>query len=276
MRAWVVVPVYNAAAAVAACLDRLRATLRADDRVLLADDASPDPQIAVLLARFAAEMPFAVRLHRRAENGGFVRNVNEALAQLPGEDVVLLNSDTLPGTGWLDAMGDCAASDPRIATVTPWSNNAEICSFPELCRAAPLPDAATLERLAAAAASLDQPPLDLPTGVGFAMYLRRAAWDVLGGFDDATFGRGYGEENDFCQRAAAHGWRNVFCPRAFVAHAGNASFAEVGLRAGGDNLRRLEARYPHYSRQVATFIAEDPMAPYRAALDAALQAGETR
>jgi GT2 family glycosyltransferase len=276
MRAWVVVPVYNAAAAVAACLRRLRTTLRHDDRVLLADDASSDPRIPPLLHSFADDAPFAVRVHRRSRNGGFVRNVNDAMSLLPGEDVVLLNSDTLPASGWLDALSACAASDPRIATVTPWSNNAEICSFPTLCEAAPLPDEDELERLAAAAASLDLPPLDLPTGVGFAMYLRRAAWDSLGGFDEATFGMGYGEENDFCLRAAAHGWRNVFCPRAFVGHAGNASFAEVGLRAGGENLRRLEARYPHYGRQVAAFIAADPMASRRAALDAALRSGQLR
>jgi GT2 family glycosyltransferase len=105
------------------------------------------------------------------------------------------------------------------------------------------------------------------------MYLRRIAWDGLGGFDAATFGWGYGEENDFCQRAAAHGWRNVFCPTAFVAHAGNASFSGLGMQAGGENLRRLEARYPRYSAQVAAFIAADPMAAYRRALAVALQAG---
>jgi GT2 family glycosyltransferase len=273
MRAWVVVPVYNAADAVAACLDQLRRTLGADHAVLLADDASPDPRIPGLLQAFAEAAPCPVRLHRRGVNGGFVANVIEAVALLPGADVVLLNSDTLPAAGWLDALLACAASDPRIATVTPWSNNAEICSWPQLCRAAPLPDAAELAALGHAAARLRLPPLDLPTGVGFAMYVRRAAWDALGGFDAATFGRGYGEENDFCQRAAAHGWRNVFCPQAYVGHAGNASFAELGLRAGGENLRRLEARYPRYGRAVADFIAADPMAPYRAALDAALRGG---
>ena len=37
--------------------------------------------------------------------------------------------------GWYAAMLACAASDARIGTITPWSNNAEICSFPDLCRA---------------------------------------------------------------------------------------------------------------------------------------------
>ena len=41
---------------------------------------------------------------------------------------------------------------------------------------------------------------DLPTGVGFCFYVRRALLDAIGPFDPA-FGAGYGEENDFCMRA---------------------------------------------------------------------------
>ena len=40
----------------------------------------------------------------------------------------------------------------------------------------------------------------VPTTVGFCLYVRRAALDQIGGFDAEAFGRGYGEENDFCMR----------------------------------------------------------------------------
>lgn len=269
----VVVPVYNAVAELKACLGALARTLRSDDDVLLADDASPDPSVPAMLDRVCAAMPLRIRRVRRERNLGFVGNVNAALRETGDRDVVLLNSDTVPAPGWLDAIVDCAARDPSIATITPWSNNAEICSFPEFLRINPLPDDARLQTLAAACAAepLDDVP-ELPTGVGFCMYLRRAAVRRLGDFDAATFGRGYGEENDWCRRAARHGWRNVFCPRAFVAHRGSASFAAEGLHPGGENLARLVARYPDYNALIADFIRRDPLLPLRERLAARLAA----
>ena len=58
-----------------------------------------------------------------------------------------------------------------------------------------------------------------------------------------------------------------------VAHRGGASFAPTGLRPGGRNLARLQARYPGYHALVADFIARDPLAPRRARIEAALRAG---
>ena len=43
------------------------------------------------------------------------------------------------------------------------------------------------------------------------MYIRRDSLNAVGLFDTEHFGKGYGEENDFCQRAAAAGWRNCIC-----------------------------------------------------------------
>lgn len=270
-RPLVIVPVFNAAAQLRQCLDSLERTLAANDRVLIVDDASTDPAIAGIVEGFAARAPASVAVQRRPHNLGFVGNVNAAFAESDDDDVVLLNSDTVTTRGWLDRMIECAASDDHIATITPWSNNAEICSFPELCVAAPPPAVQFAEQIALAARTLEGEPLpELPTAVGFAMYIRRTALRELGDFDRATFGRGYGEENDFCRRAAGHGWRNVLCPTAYVVHVGNASFAELGLKSGGQNLQRLLSRYPDYNSLVAEFIAADPLRVLRERMSAVL------
>jgi len=237
--------------------------------VLLADDASPHPAVRAVCERFVRARTDA-RYLRRPANLGFVANVNAAFGDTAPDDVVLLNSDTVTTLGWLDRLRHAAASG-RVATATPWSNNAEICSFPRFCEANPVPD--DPEAIAAAAATAGPPAYpELPTGVGFCMYLRRDALDELGDFDAATFGRGYGEENDFCLRAAAHGWRNVLCDDAYVVHAGGASFGPTGLAPGGENLRRLNARYPGYNAMVARFILEDPLRPLRERLARRLEA----
>ena len=39
-----------------------------------------------------------------------------------------------------------------------------------------------------------------------------------------ALGRGYGEENEFCQRAINKGWCNLITPNLYVYHKGGASF----------------------------------------------------
>jgi len=258
----IVVPVYRALPALQRLVSALRSTLGPGQSVLFCDDASPEPEVPAFLRSLAGALPFEVRVVRREHNLGFVGNVNAAFAETGRDDVVLLNSDTLPGAGWLQRLHACFDADPRIATATPWSNNAEICSLPDLCRPGPLPDDPDRWARACAEACAGEYP-ELPTGVGFCMAIRRACLDRIGVFDAETFGRGYGEENDFCLRARAHGWRNVLCGDAFVGHEGGASFSLEGLAPGGGNLTRLLNRYPDYNRRVAEFIMADPLRPLR-------------
>ena len=257
----VIVPIHDGVEALKECLASLRRTLPRAARLQRVDDASPDPRVSPLLRAFESDPPCTVELRVQAGNLGFVGTVNAAMARARG-DVVLLNADTVATRGWLERLAACATAVPRLATATPWSNHAEICSFPLFCRANPLP--ADPDAIAAAAARLAPEYPELPTAVGFCMLIRRAALEAIGDFDAETFGRGYGAENDFCRRAAAHGWRNVLCDDAYVVHVGGVSFSAVGLKPGGENLARLVARYPRYNALVADFIARDPLAPIRA------------
>lgn len=258
----VIVPVFNALEALDACLGSLLKTLPRETRVLLADDASTDPRIPDLLAQFKQRAKFTVEISRRESNLGFPANCNAAFRETGDSDVLLLNSDTIFTAGCLEKMARCALRDEKIATITPWSNNAEICSYPKFCENNPLPD--NLELMAEAAALINCEHLpDLPTAMGFCMWIRRAALRQCGDFDAQTFGRGYGEENDFCRRVAAMGWRNVMCVNAYVAHSGSASFGPIGLEPGGDNLQRLLVRWPDYHEQVARFILDDPLRALR-------------
>jgi GT2 family glycosyltransferase len=264
----IILPVFNAAIDLRRCLDALLDRLPQDATVQVVDDASTEPDIHTLLRTHALCGIDRVRLFRNVRNLGFVRSVNAAMSRTTA-DVVLLNSDTIVTHGWLERILACAHSDPAIATITPFSNNAEICSLPEFCRANPAPsDPETFARAAVRAG----PPVypDLPTGVGFCMFIRRKAWESVGEFDAVSFGRGYGEENDWCFRAMARGWRNVLCDDAYVVHVGGKSFAETRHRPGGGQLERLLALHPHYNDVIADFIRRDPIAPRRQAVLTAL------
>ncbi len=261
----VIVPIYNALPALQRCLQSIRRHGAGIAELVLINDASPDPAITAALDQLAP-FPCATRVIHNERNLGFIGTVNRGMAECK-TDVLLLNSDTVVTAGWLDAIERCAASDCAIASITPFSNNAEICSIPAFCKANPEPKEP--DRIALALGETGKPLYpDLPTGVGFCMWLRRRALQAIGLFDQDTFGRGYGEENDWCMRAAAHGWRNVLCDDAYVVHQGGQSFSAEGWAPGGENLQRLLARYPHYNALVADFIQRDPLAPRREAISA--------
>lgn len=255
----VVVPVFNAPDATRRCLRALRRTLTDDHaRVIVIDDASTDPAIPELLA---AECAPDWHRERQPENLGFVGTVNRGMAWAGEDDVVLLNSDTVPAGAWLDAIRRCATRCPDAASITPWTNNGEIVSLPTFCVSAPVPE--DVERWAAACAANAPVYPELPTAVGFCMYLRRACLDAVGDFDAETFGKGYGEENDWCMRATRAGWTHRLCDDAFVAHEGQASFGPIGLKPGEDSMQRLLGLHPDYLERVMAFIRSDPLAALR-------------
>lgn len=264
----VVIPVYNAAAELDRCLQTVQATVPSATEVLVIDDASPDPVVADVLRTWLGRGGPGWRFLRNAENRGFVRTANHGMRLCQG-DVVLLNSDTEVTRGWLQGLGRCLASDPAIATATPWTNNGEIVSLPRFCAANPAPaDAEAVAAVIAGAAPARYP--DLPTAVGFCMAVARRAIDRIGLFDEALFGRGYGEENDYSMRARDAGMRNVLCDDVYVVHLGGRSFGPLGLQPGEDSMRRLLSRHPDYLEQVQAFIAADPLAERRRAILAAL------
>ena len=67
---------------------------------------------------------------RNRRNLGFVASVNIGIEAAGGHDVVLLNSDTEVPPGWLVRLAGHAYAAPRIASVSPFSNNATICGYP--------------------------------------------------------------------------------------------------------------------------------------------------
>jgi len=243
----VIVPAFGAVRTLERCLLSVIANSGPAHTVLLADDASPADPFDGLIVKLRGALGERFQSVRRDVNLGFVGNVNLAMADTWG-DVVLLNSDTVVTPGWLERLEEAFASDPRIATATPWSNNAEICSIPDFCRSNVLPsDAATWAEAALQAGPPCYP--DLPTGVGFCMGIRRAAWDEVGDFDQATFGRGYGEENDFVYALPGLGGATSCATRRCCTR-GRCDLGGERLVPGGENFSRLLGRYPDYNRRL--------------------------
>lgn len=246
----IVVPVYNAPEQVERCLDSVRAHTMGRARLIVIDDASPDPAIAPLLARYAQLA--RVRVLRNDSNRGFTATANRGIARAGAADVVLLNADTEVGPNWLTGLRRAAYARDDIATATAVSDNAGAFSVPELEQVNELPSGWTLEESARALwqdAGLAYP--ELPTGNGFCMYIRRNVLDAVGLLDEAAFPQGYGEENDFCQRASQQGFRHVIAGNVLVRHVRSASFGEDRrLALGFAGMAVLRERWPDYEADV--------------------------
>ncbi len=84
------------------------------------------------------------------------------------------------------------------------------------------------------------------TGVGFCMYVTKRALDLCGLLDEETFGKGYGEEVDFCLRATRLGLRHVVDDSTFVYHRGGGSFGDQQSEGLARGSRLLDERYPYF------------------------------
>ena len=269
----IVIPVYRGLAETRACLESvLAAQNHAPAEIVVIDDASPEPEIARYLDQLAAQQ--RITLLRNDSNRGFVVSCNRALALHPDRDVVLLNSDTEVAADWLDRLLACADAHPQAASISPFSNNATLCSYPKVGESNALPAGATLTQVdgwfkaANAGASVE-----LPTTVGFCMFMRRAVLDQIGAFDEEAFGRGYGEENDWCLRATAAGYHHRLCGAVFVLHRGEVSFGADASPGKKHSQAIIDARYPQYTQQIAAHFADDPARPMRRAVDLQRLAG---
>jgi GT2 family glycosyltransferase/glycosyltransferase involved in cell wall biosynthesis len=265
----VIVPVYRGVAATQLCLESVLAdTGRPDGRIIVVDDNSPEPEIRNWLDSLAAEG--RITLVRNSRNMGFVASANRGMVTAGDHDVVLLNSDTEVPPGWLRRLAAHAYSAPRIASVSPFSNNATICSYPSMEGGAMPAGLSPLEADTAFQAANAGRSTAIPTSVGFCMYIRRAALREVGLFDAEGFGHGYGEENDFCLRATARGWRHLLACDTFVFHEGSVSFGEESKTHSQHGMKLIERRYPEYRKTINNYVKLDAAAPFRFAATMAL------
>jgi O-antigen biosynthesis protein len=237
-------------------------------RIIVVNDCSPEPDLTLMLEELAGQGLF--EYHANKDNLGFVKTVNFAMRLHESHDVLLLNSDTEVYNNWVDRIMAAAQSEPNISSVTPLSNNAEICSYPYFVQDNPIPletDFAQIDRLAADINAGGT--VEIPTGVGFCMFISRSSLNAAGYFDDVTFGKGYGEENDFCRKAVAKGFKHLLACDTYVRHIGGTSFAASKKKLVQRNYDRLLARYPNYTQIVHDFINADKVLPYRRNLDVA-------
>jgi N-acetylglucosaminyl-diphospho-decaprenol L-rhamnosyltransferase len=189
--------------------------------VVLADNGSGDDSVGV--AR--RELP-EVKVVALEENLGFGRAINRAVAEAPGDPVILLNNDAVPEPRFVEALLDgLGPGIDSVAGVLLQERSPELIDSAGVVADRALMGFDYLHGEPAEVAETAAPPLG-PTG-GAALY-RREAFEAVGGFDERIFL--YYEDLDLALRLAAGGARCQLAPEARALHAYSASLGAASAR----------------------------------------------
>ena len=211
-RASVIIPNWNGAAHLPACLDALQQQTCAGFETIVVDNGSTDGSLDLLSERYPAVQVVAL-----SRNQGYAGGCNAGFRVANGEILVILNNDTEVESTWLAEMLLALEQHPEAGMATPkvllWDDPTRLHTTGDYVRTNGIPDTRGVWEL-------DNGQFDDQTYVfgasGVAPAYRRAMLEDIGLFD-ADF-QSYCEDVDLSWRAQLAGYRCVYAPRARLTH----------------------------------------------------------
>lgn len=257
----IVVPIYNAEKNLPDFLRNVEKT-NIRFRLILIDDASTDENTQKLLKQYA-ETHSNADLVCNSQNIGMVGSINRGLA-MARNHVVLLSANVQLPQNWLERLIAPIIKDPTVASATPFTNSGSICSFPLSYKSNTVFNHIDVEQIDRFFREIRSIYTTIPTGVGFCMALSQKAIKEVGLMDQKTFGKGFGEDTDWCRRAVQKGFRNVMVENLYVYHDTSQSFfADSRRRQMQINREKLIIKHPDLVEIMKSFSSKDPLGPIR-------------
>ena len=208
----VIIPGWNGAKLLPACLDALRAQTYRHFEVLVVDNASTDESPDLIRQHYPE-----VLLTTLPENRGFTGAVNAGIARAKGTLIAPLNQDVEVDSLWLEETARVASTHPEAGAIACkimlHAQRDHFHSAGDNYRLDGIPvNRGVWER--------DEGQYDAETKVfsacGGAAAYRRHVLDQIGWFDESFFM--YLEDVDLAWRQQLAGWRTIYAPRAIAFH----------------------------------------------------------
>lgn len=218
----IVIPVYNGLEYLPNLFDSIQHNTDLDYHLFVVNDASSDPKVYPFLCEVQARLGEKMTLLNNEGNLGFIKSVNKALVQTKNH-LALINTDVILPKNWASKLFRPLLFGRKIASVTPFSNDATVFSLPTI---GSNPDFnGDINKISEALANINLAPqqVELWTGVGFCMAMNQDAIKEIGLFNE-QFGKGYCEENDWCLRTLKMGYSHTIAADLFVWHKHGGSF----------------------------------------------------
>ena len=208
----VVIPNWNGARFLRACLDALSQQTYADIEILVVDNASADGSIELVRSGYPE-----VRLIELPENRGFTGACNVGIEAATGDFIALLNNDTEVDRAWAGELIEAFAGHPEVGIVA-----SKMLLFDQRDRFHTAGDFFTTDGRAGnrGAWEIDRGQFDRAEYVfsacGGAAAYRRSMLRQIGTLDDDFFF--LLEDADLAWRAQLAGYRTWYAPSAIVYH----------------------------------------------------------
>lgn len=241
-RVSVIVLTYNNLALTKACLASIEANSHYPNLELIvvdnaSSDGSPD-----YLADYGRRHPEA-KIILSDRNTGFSAGNNIGLRVATGDYLVLLNNDTQVTEGWVIDLLRHLRRDPTIGLVGPVTNN--IGNEAKLDISYSNPE--EMRRLAYDYCNVRRRmSFELRTVAFFCVMFSRSVFEEIGELDE-IFGVGMFEDDDYCNRVRAAGYRIIVAEDVFIHHELSASLSQLGQerrqKLFDDNKRLYEAKW---------------------------------
>jgi N-acetylglucosaminyl-diphospho-decaprenol L-rhamnosyltransferase len=257
----VIIVSYRSGELVGGCVEAALAFVGERARVVLVDNSPGDGAREAVLAH--APQATVIENDR---NVGYAFAVNQGIAASAGELVLLLNPDITSIRGSCESIERAFADDSALAAVTPRLVASDGTPEPT-CRCEPRPFDLVAETLDLAGrfprwqrpkrfrmlGETDGSQRRIDAATGACLFLRRAALDDVGPFDESFFL--YWEETDWLVRAARQGWHTLYMPLVEAVHIGRRS---TDVPSETLSLLLLESQHvyarKHFGQQVATAL----------------------
>lgn len=247
----VVVCIHGALPYVQRCVESVLADDSYPYRLLLMDDGSEDTTSSWLKA--FAEAHENVIFHREEHRTGYTMTANRALRLSNADLLILLNSDTMVPSGWIEKLIECGYSDERIGIFGPLSNIGGWQSLPHTKDDKDrwiynsIPTDSSISEIDRRVERVSQKAFPrVPLLNGFCFAIRREVMDAIGCFDEDSFPEGFHEEYDYCLRAAAAGFDIAIADHTYVYHEKSRSYTawrrEELVKAGRRHYHRKHGR----------------------------------
>ncbi|MBK8081562.1 MAG: riboflavin biosynthesis protein RibF [Saprospiraceae bacterium] len=197
-----------------------------DVDIVVIDNNSSDDSVS-----YIKEWHPEIKTISLTKNYGFADGYNKGLLTIDTEYIVLLNSDVMVTTGWLDPIIDMMEADPTIGVTQPLILSLEnkkqfeyagaaggyldTLSYP-FCRGRLFDDVEE-------DTGQYQNNTEIFWSSGAAMVIKSKLYQDLGGFDPMYFA--HHEEIDLCWRAKRAGYKIMACGESKVYHLGGGSLS---------------------------------------------------
>lgn len=214
----IVILSYNTYNLTKSCIESIRKFTPAGRyEIIVIDNASQDASVAWLKRQKDIELVC------NKENKGFPGGCNQGMELAEeGNDILLLNSDTIVTPRWLENMQTALYSETKVGAVSCITNSCSNWQQVEVSYQ-------NYDELIAFAEKINHSNPTLweirPRLVGFCYLIKNEAYQIAG-FLDERYAPGNYEDDDYSLKLIMAGYKLLLCRDTFIHHYGSTSFAK--------------------------------------------------